>query len=211
MRSEGSPSGRKRNPIIEEARRRQIVDAAIETVAEVGYAHASLARIAQRAQTSKSVVSYHFAGKDELLEQVVTQIYGDSWAFIEPRLVAQSSAAGKLAAYIESNIAYMHARRAHLLAVVDVVGNHRTADGRLRFEPSTDESVLALLGEILRTGQRDGEFRDFDPRLVAVTVSQAIIGVLGAWVADPTVDLTAYAAELVTLFDRATRSQGRTT
>lgn len=53
--------------------------------------------------------------------------------------------------------------------------------------------------------QRDGEFRDFDPPLIAVTVSQAVIGVLGSWMADSTIDLTAYAAELVTLFDRATR------
>jgi AcrR family transcriptional regulator len=205
MRPDTSPTGRKRNSIIEEVRRRQIIDAAIETVAAFGYAQASLARIAQCAQTSKSVVSYHFAGKDDLLERVVAQVYDDCWAFIQPHLAAQPSAAGKLAAYIESNIEYMHARRAHLLALVDIVGNHRTADGRLRFGLSADESVLALLTEILRTGQRDGQFRDFDPRLVAVTVSQAIIGVLSSWVANPTVDLTAYAAELVALFDRATR------
>jgi AcrR family transcriptional regulator len=210
MWSVDSPSGRKRNLIIEEARRRQIINAAIETVAAVGYSQASLARIAHCAKTSKSVVSYHFAGKDDLLERVVAQVYEDCWAFIQPRLAARPSAAGKLAAYIKSNIEYMHARRSHLLALVDIVGNHRTADGRLRFELSADESVLALLTEILRTGQRDGEFREFDPRLVAVTVSQAIIGVLSCWVAEPTVDLTAYAAELVTLFDRATDAR-RTT
>jgi AcrR family transcriptional regulator len=203
--SERNPTERKRNAIIEEARRRQIIDAAIETVATVGYAQASLARIAQCAKTSKSVVSYHFAGKDDLLEQVVTQVYNDSWAFIEPRLAGHASAAGKLGAYIESNIEYMRARRSHLLAVGDIVRSHRTADGRLRLELGADESVLSLLIGILRHGQRDGEFRDFDPRLVAVTVSQAIIGVLSAWVADPRIDLTAYAAELVTLFDQATR------
>ena len=199
--SERNPTERKRNAIIEEARRRQIIDAAIETVATVGYAQASLARIAQCAKTSKSVVSYHFAGKDDLLEQVVTQVYNDSWAFIEPRLAGHASAAGKLGAYIESNIEYMHARRSHLLAAGDIVRSHRTADGRLRLELGADESVLSLLIGILR----HGEFRDFDPRLVAVTVSQAIIGVLSAWVADPRIDLTAYAAELVTLFDQATR------
>jgi AcrR family transcriptional regulator len=205
VRPDDSPSERKRNPIIEEARRTQIINAAIETVAAVGYAQASLARIAQRAGTSKSVVSYHFAGKDDLLEQVVTQVYNDCWAFMQPRLAAQATAAGKLRAYIESNLEYMHQRRPHLLAVVDIVGNHRLADGTLRFGHSADESVLTLLTGILRDGQRAGEFRTHDPRLVAVTVSQAIIGVLGAWVAEPRIDLAAYAAELVTLFDRATR------
>jgi hypothetical protein len=43
--------------------------------------------------------------------------------------------------------------------------------------------------------------------VVAVTVSQALDGALGQWVADPTINLEAYAAELTTLFDLATRRE----
>ncbi|MGW4801760.1 hypothetical protein ACWEPC_56030 [Nonomuraea sp. NPDC004297] len=39
MQSDSRPTGRKRNPIIEETRRKQIIDAAIETVATLGYAN----------------------------------------------------------------------------------------------------------------------------------------------------------------------------
>ena len=42
---------------------------AIEVLAELGYAQTSFARIAERAGISKSVISYHFAGKDELLDR----------------------------------------------------------------------------------------------------------------------------------------------
>ena len=42
---------------IQAARRRQIIAAAIETA--VGYGQASLARIAEHADISKSVISYH--------------------------------------------------------------------------------------------------------------------------------------------------------
>ncbi|GII94404.1 TetR/AcrR family transcriptional regulator [Sinosporangium siamense] len=205
MQSDSRPSGRKRNPIIEEARRRQIIDAAVETVAAVGYAQASLSRIAQHAQISKSVVSYHFAGKDDLLEQVVTQIYDDTWAYIEARLATETTSAGKLHAYIQSNLDYMRSHRSRLLAVGDIVGNHRTADGTPRFATITDESVVMVLTEILRQGIEDGEFRDFDPQVVAVTVGQALIGALGRWALDPGVDLGVYAAELTALFDHATR------
>ena len=48
---------------IEKARRTQIIECAIETIAEVGYAQASLGQIAKRAQISKGVISYHFANK----------------------------------------------------------------------------------------------------------------------------------------------------
>lgn len=207
MRTDSSPSGRKRNPIIEAARRAQIIDAAIETVAAVGYAQASLARIARQAQTSKSVISYHFAGKDDLLEQVITQIYEDTWAFTEPRLDAEPTAAGKLRAYIAAELEYMQSHRSRLLAVGSIVINHRTDDGTLRFAPSADESVITVLSGIMRRGQDGGEFRDFDPRVMAVTVSQAIDGALSQWALDATTALAAYAAELITLFDLATRRE----
>jgi AcrR family transcriptional regulator len=48
MRSEGSPIGQEATrTFTETARRAQIVAAAIETIAELGYGQASLARIAE--------------------------------------------------------------------------------------------------------------------------------------------------------------------
>jgi AcrR family transcriptional regulator len=207
MRPDSGPSGRKRNPIIERARRAQIIEAAIETVADVGYSGASLARIAERGQLSKSVISYHYNGRDELLERVVTQIFDDSWAFIEPRLTAADDAAGKLRAYVEANIAYLTARRTSLLAMVEIFRNHRDAHGSLRFGPDIDRTVLDLLVGILRQGQHEGRFRDFDPRVMAVTVHQAVFGAMGQWAADADLDMVAYSTELVALFDRATRRE----
>ena len=52
---------------IEQARREQIVDAAIDVLYESGFAAASLGAIAERIGVSKGVLSYHFAGKRELL------------------------------------------------------------------------------------------------------------------------------------------------
>lgn len=54
----------------ESARRAQIVTAAIEVIAEVGYAKASFSRIAkQAALSSTGMISYHFAGKDDLVAE----------------------------------------------------------------------------------------------------------------------------------------------
>ena len=55
-----------------EARRAQIVAATMQVIAEDGLAQASFARIAERAGLSSTrLISYHFAGKDELIEAVV--------------------------------------------------------------------------------------------------------------------------------------------
>lgn len=208
-------SGRKVNPIIQAARRDQIIEAAIDTVAAVGYPGTTLAGIAERAQTSKSVISYHFSGKGDLLEQVVLQIYADTWAFMEPRVEAQTTAVGQLGAYITAELDYMCEYRARLLAVADIVANHRTADGSLRFTPDAEGAQgaeglgLGVLTGILTRGQRAGEFRDFDPQVLAVTVNHALDGALVQWVSEPSLDLDAYATELRTLFDLATRRRQR--
>src|SRR5579871_3922340 len=101
MRSKRKPPGTSLS-FIEQARRQQIIEATIAAVAEEGYAGASLAKVARRAKISKSVVLYHFGGKDLLLETTVHQIFSEIWNFVRPRLLAETTARGQLRAFIES-------------------------------------------------------------------------------------------------------------
>ena len=56
-------AGQKDRTFTETARRAQIVAAAIDTIAELGYGQASMARIAERVGITKGVIAYHFDGK----------------------------------------------------------------------------------------------------------------------------------------------------
>src|SRR5690242_7451047 len=101
MRSEVHPAGQEpERTFTETARRAQIVAAAIDTIAELGYGQASLARIAETAGTSKGVIIYHFGGKDELIRKVVAEVVAGGIAHMEPRIEAEPTGAGKLRAYI---------------------------------------------------------------------------------------------------------------
>jgi TetR/AcrR family transcriptional regulator, fatty acid metabolism regulator protein len=51
--------------------RSNIAATAIGIIAEVGYAGASFARIAEKLGISRGLISYYFAGKDDLMRQVV--------------------------------------------------------------------------------------------------------------------------------------------
>ncbi len=51
-----------------------MIECAINAIAELGYGRASLAEIAKRAGISKGVISYHFAGKSELMQQVIDTV-----------------------------------------------------------------------------------------------------------------------------------------
>ena len=82
---------------IEQARREQIVDAAIDVLYESGFAAASLGAIAERIGVSKGVLSYHFAGKSELLREVIGHVLTEAAAYMTPRVAAATSYTGRAA------------------------------------------------------------------------------------------------------------------
>src|SRR5260370_20258525 len=130
MRSESGSSGQRDLTFIEAARRAQIMMAAIDAIAELGYGQASLARIAKRAGTSKGVISYHFAGKADLIREIVAEVLARAEAYMLTRILAQSSSLpGMLLAYIESNLAFMREYRNHLVAFLEIFLNARGDDG----------------------------------------------------------------------------------
>ena len=190
---------------IEQARRRQLIEALIEGVAEEGYAGASLAKVAERAAISKSVVVYHFGTKDELVEAAVQQIFREIREFIEPRIDAEETARGKLRAYIGSEFAFLEQSRAKLLAVSYILMNHRDDCGVLYLRERSEAAYLKSVIAILKKGQADGEFRPFAIMPMATTLMHAINGALAQWAANPKLSLAEYGAELVTIFDLATR------
>lgn len=67
MRSDIRTDGQE-DTFVRAARRAQLVDVAIATIADRGYAATTLQQVADRAGVSKGVVSYHFAGRDALVD-----------------------------------------------------------------------------------------------------------------------------------------------
>ena len=206
MRTKDKPNDLHHPTFTEAARRAQIIECAIETIATLGYAQASLAQIAKQAGISKGVITYYFSSKEELLEQVVTEIYTAAVQAVAPQIAAQPTAQLRLQVYIRSAVDYIGAHRTRMVALLEIALNFRTADGKLRYR-GTEEWVLTALEALLRQGQEEGEFRAFDLRVMAVTIRQAIDAVAPLLAAHPTLDTDSYAQELVTLFDRATRKE----
>lgn len=182
----------------------------METIAEVGFGHASLARIAKRAGISKGVISYHFAGKDELMEKLVVEFFVAGAMYMIPKIESESTARGKLRAYLESNIDYIAENRTGIAAVSDVLLNLRDADGNLKFLAADDEGhrkMINSVADIFREGQTSGEFREFDPVIKAMQLRASIDMVARVFTDDPHADLEHYKSELVTHYHHATRRE----
>src|SRR5579884_435448 len=207
MRTKDKPDGQNKPTFTETARRSQIIECAIETLATMGYAQASLAQIARRAGISKGVIVYYFSSKEALLAQVIRAIYADAASYIGPKMAAQPTAQLRLQTYIQAHVEYISTHLMEMMAIMEIALNVRTEDGKLRYGAATEKPVLAALETLLRKGQQEGAFRDFDPHVMAVTIRRAIDALPPLLIANPAIDASVYARELVTLFDRATRKE----
>jgi TetR/AcrR family transcriptional regulator, fatty acid metabolism regulator protein len=209
VRSDDVPAVRQRT-FTEEARRAQIIACAIDVLAELGYAQTSFARVAERLGISKSVISYHFGSKDELLQQVVASVYADGARYIMPRIGAGQPASATLAAYLRSSLEYIRDHSKGIAAIIEVAANARTREGAPRFGagPGGIEQSLKPLQELLSRGQADGEFAGFDTRTMAWAIRALIDGVPRRQAVDPEFDFEMCIIELIALVDRATRKAG---
>ncbi|MDR2983725.1 MAG: TetR family transcriptional regulator [Nocardiopsaceae bacterium] len=201
MQARASEAAASTRTFTETARRAQIVAAAIATIGDLGYRNASFAQIAKRAGLSSTgLISYHFGTRDELIEQVVSEIITAIGAHMTERLAGVTSANTALRTYIEGNVEFIGAHREQMKALLEIFLN-----GAFDYGPDSDQAVTAPIEQILRGGQSSGEFRDFDPKIMATLVQRAVDGLPFLLAAEPDVDVEAYGAEVATAFDLATR------
>jgi TetR/AcrR family transcriptional regulator, fatty acid metabolism regulator protein len=180
------------------------VDCAIDAIVELGFEKGSVGEVARRAGVSKGVVTYHFAAKDDLIYEVVARIFDSIEAFLESRLGA-TSPDRFVADYINAWVEYYGAHTRYMLAIREIWSNFRSHEGELRFGGQAVAGELAIVQQVLEMGQADGSRGMFSARVVAVSIKAALDALLAQLAADPDLDLESYAAELVALFERATR------
>lgn len=189
------------------ARRTQIVAAAIDTIAELGYAKASFAKITERAGlSSPRMISYHFADKDDLMHEIVREVLTAGAEFIGARMAVEETVAGKLRAYLEANLRFLRAHPRQMVALTEIGPHVRDPGGAPYTSQSAQEPSVRGLTELLTAGQRSGEFRDFDVPSMAVMIRGAVDAAAQRLRGEPALDFDAYAREVVTAFELATRS-----
>jgi len=122
MQSKNIAADQDKRSFIETARRAQIIECAVEAFADLGFAQTSLAQIAKRAKVSTGVILYYFAGKDELIGDVVAHVFATGEGFIRPKVAAQGEDPRKaLAAFIEASVGFIASNPKYVLAVMNIM------------------------------------------------------------------------------------------
>ncbi|WP_210603421.1 TetR/AcrR family transcriptional regulator [Brevibacterium oceani] len=187
--------------VISTARRTQIVRAAIETLADVGFDKTSFAEITRRAGlSSQRLISYHFEDKNELLWQIVNDIYSDAAHFMDERMKGAGSALERLRTYIGANLEFLRDHPREIAALTEIGPHLSTRSGDTATSMRVQQPVIEGLASILYEGQENGEFVMFDVQAVAVMI-RASIERAAQWLhADPPLDFDSYRQELIHTF-----------
>lgn len=186
---------------IEEARRKQIIDAALQTIADQGYTQTSFAEIARQLGITKGLIAYHFDGKHDLITSAIHTILDYQGIYIKAAVDAQQTAAGRLQTYITASLVYIQDNRQHFAALVDLWGSFTSPLEKREFSETAYNPCRAHLRKIFHQGQQSGEFGPFDPQVMAAVVQGGIDGLMLQWVFDPqAVDLQAAGQILAGLY-----------
>ena len=180
----------------QQARRNDIIQAAITVLDTDGFAAASVDRIAQAAHTSKATVLYHFSTKEAIYDQVVRALYETGRANMVGPLDAATATSGKamLATYLDTNLRFIAAHKAHVNAVHEILQN--------RFAAYDLPDGITELSNLLATAQQAGTLGDFDPTVMAFAI-RAVIDGFSFHVGH--VDLDHGVAQIIDLFTKATK------
>jgi len=192
---------------IAEARRAQIIDAAIKTLDEIGYVQASLAQIAKRAGISTALISYHFTDKDDLMNHVLMNLLEKSTSYILERVRQHNTPHEKLNAFIVASLAYQGTHPAHNSALIEIVFNARTPDKIPYYKLSDDEEepLLSELQQILLDGQEKGDFGIFNMDVMSSLIQGAIGEYMLSTAVTKKVDLETYSSQLIKIIDQAVK------
>jgi TetR/AcrR family fatty acid metabolism transcriptional regulator len=201
MRTNAAPAG---SSFIGTARREQITRATIEVLAAEGYAGTSMAVIAAGLGVSKGILSYHFAGKAELLQAVVRLVLGEAAEWMGQRMHGAASFRAALHSYISANLSYLDSHRTEIRALTEVLANARATEGVPELFAASQSQAVRALEDLFEGGQRAGEFGDVPSRILAVSLRATIDSTSESLRSDPAFDLSAFERELLQLFDRAT-------
>jgi len=162
----GERPGRSRKDVLRDFRRDQIVEAAWEVIGELGYAEASIDRIAERAGVARSTVYVYFASKDEILHACFARGRAQLGERIRAALEDPRGLAARLEAFVSGMLGYVDENREFFRALVVVQGpaaffpEQRDVPGELAtLRDETQRTLRALLEQ----GMASGELPHQDP------------------------------------------------
>jgi TetR/AcrR family transcriptional regulator, fatty acid metabolism regulator protein len=160
---------------------KQIIEAAVIVIAENGYHHAQVSKIAKQAGVADGTIYLYFKNKEDILISLFQEKMGNFIEKIQNEIEGISCPTEKLYVLIEKHFQLLAADR-HLAIVTQLELRQSNKELRLRINEVL-KGYLKVVERILLEGIEKGEFRkDLDVRLARQMIFGTIDETVTTWV-----------------------------
>jgi AcrR family transcriptional regulator len=176
---------------LSDARRRQILKAAVQVIAEKGLCDTGIKDVADRAGTSPALVIYYFGKKDILLAEALSFADEGFYAQTADAVAKMSSARDRLVELVRSSCSVGEAEDdfEDWVLWLDLWARAPRDPDVARDRQAMDRRWRDTITEIVRQGQAAGEFAPVDPDGFALRIGALIDGLaIQVVLEDPEVD-----------------------
>jgi TetR/AcrR family transcriptional regulator, transcriptional repressor of bet genes len=176
-----------------EQRRHEIIKAFLEVMATQGYAKATIAAIADKANLAPGLIHYHFKNKQEILLELIEQSSQLTMQRYQQNLVKAQSAKERLKAYIDARLAKSETDTSAFVAAWVVIGTEaiRQEEVRQAYEEALKKQQKIIEGLLEELTDKDKK----SIRKMAGIIMAAIEGAFQLSVAAKNIMPQSYAAE----------------
>ena len=148
-------SAKTREQVLRDFRTDQILEAARRVIGEVGFADASIDRIAEAAGVARSTLYVYFDGKEDLLNQCIAQLRLGLGERVRQAVEEASGTEERLAAFLGSHFEYVGKVRDFFRAVMAVRGVDPFFSPPGGGTPPELETIRAESGAVVETILKD--------------------------------------------------------
>jgi TetR/AcrR family transcriptional regulator, fatty acid metabolism regulator protein len=159
----------------------KIIDAAVKVIAENGYHHSQVSKIAKEAGVADGTIYLYFKNKEDILISLFEEKMGVFVDYIKEKILAATSIEEKLYILIHMHLSQLE--KDHDLALVTQL-ELRQSNISIRFKVNEVlKGYLGLIDSIIEEGKQEGEFDpDIDTRMMRQVIFGSIDEVVTNWV-----------------------------
>jgi len=165
----------------EEARRQQLIEVTIDSLAELGYVGSTLVQIAGRAGVSAGLVAHYFGDKDALLEATFRTLARRLTERVRARLSLARTPRGRVQAVIDANLAPEEFDQRTGTAWLAFWGQVLHVDGLKRVQSVYQRRTLSNLTHALRRVLSPAEARSLAAMIAAMIDGVWLRAALSQW------------------------------
>lgn len=171
-------------PDVSEARKSQILQAAMTVFTRLGLERARMDDIVAESGLSKGALYWYFKSKDDLIAAALDSVFTRELGALEALLGAEGSVHQRLLAFVAHTAAELRAMT-HLRPVLYEFYALAFRQPAVRRALQADfRRYLNFAGPLIQQGIARGEFKPVDPREAAYALAAMVEGTVLLWVFD---------------------------